>query len=79
VSGFDPSSARLRDWVFMFDFEKLTIHYNYLIGWNDRPSDPLAVELTIITALPAINSRGAVPQNLLSWLLSRLSPKTRPW
>ena len=74
VDGRDPTGARLRDRVFMFDIEKLTIHYDYSSDLNDRSSVPLAVESMIIIALPTIISRGTVPQYLLSSLLSRLSP-----
>src|SRR5215510_34104 len=77
VGGPDPSGARLRDRVFIFDFEKLIIHEDYSSGLNNRPSAPLADESKIIIALPTIKSRGTVPQYLLSMQLSRLSPSMK--
>src|SRR5262245_36250492 len=58
VGGPDPSGARLRGRVCMFDFEKLAIHLNHLSGLNDRFSVTLADESKIIIALPTIKSRG---------------------
>src|SRR5262245_11417792 len=56
VGGPDPSGARLRDRVFIFDFEKLIIHQDYSSGLNNRPSAPLADESKINLAFSSVKS-----------------------